>query len=485
MSSTLTLSVSHTDAEGRFHRVNVKAGLSSSMRQVIQQACMALKLVPSPESSECYAYGLKHGRMQLDKATLVRLSGLTQGAKLELIKTTNLSAGGSVTVAVQSEAGRATTQVSSSSTFLSILQIVANSVDAPRNYSIVKLQNGVVMEPVLLVMGQEYAGLAQIAQTSLVGIGIDSGTCLVRLSHRPSAFGSLEEATEYIEKETSIPLTIATLPQDANVPAVNADRSVESEAPEATRTMQKTMEPPVARRAVLIAPPRANTAPTPDLPDSAYKVDVGDFQRYYAAAQARTRSLLDAPLVSRVKLQEKHEHAVLTRHPETRIRFRFPDQYMLEAIFSSQEPAAALYVFLQTDAVEESLRLADTIHFDLSVGPPPRPIKRDDTRPLHRLDLTPAAIVNVAIRSNGSSHGPVSTCRLLVKHLTENVMDNADVDADADADANVITITNANANPTTDANSDASTNPRPPLINPAMTASVSTSLKPSWLKLFK
>lgn len=477
-STTLTVSISHTDDGGRFHRINVTMNMSCTIRQLVQQACLALQLTSSPDSTECLDYAVKHGRVQLDNLTLLRLSGLTQGAKLELIRLRGVAVD-KVTVAVQTEAGRATLQVLAHSTLLSLLRILCDNPTVPGSVALLKMQDGRVLEPALLVMGQEYFGLERLAKTSLVGIGITGGNCLMRLSYRPGAFASMEEAMQYQQREVGcqVPATKAKAsPCEAAFPGLSAPPANASSQSAGMATsgliVPRETPPPgpslVDRRVVLIAPLRRShcegpLSVAPDLPEGVYNVDESDFRRYYAAAQARTRALLEAPLVSRVKLREQQERELVAKHPDTRIRFRFPDQYMLEATFASVESATALYAFLEGEAMTESQR--PSIRLSLSLGPPPKPIRRDDSSPLHRLDLTPAAIVNVAISQDGRDNCHLPTRELLREGLADNSRERIDMAAPlAPTVAPTTTFSSAST---------------------AASAPSGASRKPAWLKLSK
>lgn len=113
---------------------------------------------------------------------------------------------------------------------------------------------------------------------------------------------------------------------------------------------------------------------------------------HWAAAQARAKALCEAPLVSRAKLLERQQGELLAKHPQTRIRFRFPDQCQLEATFGSEEGVADLYRFLEACCAHPRPAVS------LSTGPPARVLPRSGAaRALWQADLIPAAVVNVAL----------------------------------------------------------------------------------------
>lgn len=371
-----------TSPDGR-GKSNLTVVGTTSLKQLLRKACVNLKMVDNEDSPETDRYGLKHGRHILDLSLQVRLSGLPAGAKLDLI-ISNTKAG-MVTVALQHAGGRITGQFPSTTGLWSMLTYLEGTSSG--QLRLLYEEEGIVYAPHLLILGQECVGLERLVRTTLGNIGITSGNCLIRMTHKRCECSSMEDAVSIASTALPVdttPLLAGTRPSDdASSAPVIASTSV---ALSAYPTI-----PPLDRDIILYTPPNSSRhLPTaPNLPESHYELGEAEFRRHLAASQARIRALLDAPLVSRSKLVEKQQAELLTKHPTTRLRFRFPDQYQLEATFRSIESSADLYTFLQSSMTIPSMGIA------LSTGPPPKPIPTKDT-PLWKLDLVPAAIINVA-----------------------------------------------------------------------------------------
>lgn len=224
------------------------------------------------------------------------------------------------------------------------------------------------------------------------------------------SLGDLEREVPRIENVS--PET--TLVADANGgPAEQLEEGVAAipqpamaSVPPPTATAPVSPRPAHDRKITLYAPPSASAPkPSPNLPEGYYEMEPGEFRAHWAAGQARTKALLEAPLVSRVKLRERQQRELLEKHPATVLRFRFPDQYILEASFGSTETVTNLFAFV--DSVLTSLW-----PFALSIGPPPQSLIRADKTPLWRHDLVPAAIVNLTW-ADGSGSRSSKTLDLL------------------------------------------------------------------------
>lgn len=401
-----TLSVTVTGVDGR-SRTQISINASNTVAQLLRQACYRLKLTPDESSTEYVHYRLCHGRTLLDNSTSIRLSGISPGAKLDLVRAKGINKDAFVDVAIQTTNGRLTATFTPTTTLFSILYTLL--VD-----SILAEKDKVTQEPLLVVMGQEYFGLETLAKTTLEGIGIASGNCLIRLMYKPSILPDPQAVYRKLKEELRSQRSVE-MPKDKEKqelsdrsyiePKNKLSETTDSQALEATggklsESIRETTSPGVLapgleefeRCVKLYDPPRRDRLQgAPNLPDSAYELGETEFRLLFSSAQARTRALQDAPLVSRAKLVERQQREFLAKHPTTRIRFRFPDQYQLEAVFRSTEPLSALFIFIQ-DCLEGGAVLQD-----LSIGPPPKAIRRCDKTFLWQHDLVPAAIINVAL----------------------------------------------------------------------------------------
>ncbi|KAL9037028.1 MAG: hypothetical protein Q9214_005877 [Letrouitia sp. 1 TL-2023] len=198
MASTVTV------FDSSAHRATIKTSPNKVLSDILQEACVKLGVDASYR-------GLKYRNKTVDLSNPMRLSGLSPGAKLELVV---LSRSPSVvSVALQlldptdqgSSDTRLTDQFPSSTTLWLVLRKFESS--APhRNYTarhvskFVSGDNGAgrlyYETPVLNIMGREISSFTDL-QKSLAQFGFNSGSVLLRLSFRASET-PLEEALEQI-----------------------------------------------------------------------------------------------------------------------------------------------------------------------------------------------------------------------------------------------------------------------------------------------
>lgn len=404
--STLTVSVASPD---RRSLCKITLGANATVAQLVREACVRLKIAPSATSPECLQYGLCHGRSILQDSIPLRLAGLVQGARLELTQrgTARPVAARPVRVALQTPAGggRITLECSTQDSLLDVLMRAAATATGEA-FSVYKLapqggqEESLLLEPHLLLEGQEYFGLSKLAETRLADAGVQQSSCLIRMMPHRAGSCDLASARQILDRAQSLRAAPAAERgrsqegrREQTQPIVNLDTAAASPPPPAS---------PRSRPITLYRPPRSEgeLATAPDLPDGSYELGEAELRLHLATSHAKVRALLNAPLVSRSKEEERLSAEFLRQHPEARIRFRLADQYLLETTFGSTETAAQLYGFL-ADALATP---ADAL--SLSTGPPPKILRGDDPTPLWRLNLVPAAIVNVHSRTGriGATH---------------------------------------------------------------------------------
>ncbi|KAL9614767.1 MAG: hypothetical protein Q9167_000758 [Letrouitia subvulpina] len=198
MASTVTV------FDSSAHRATIKTGPNKILSDILQEACVKLGVDAS-------CRGLKYRNKTIDLSNPMRLSGLSPGAKLELVV---LSRSPSVvSVALQlldstdqgSSENRLTDQFPSSTTLWLVLRKF-ESLAPHRNYTarhvskFVSGDNGAgrlyYETPVLNIMGREISSFTDLQKT-LAQLGFNSGSVLLRLSFRASET-PLEEALEQI-----------------------------------------------------------------------------------------------------------------------------------------------------------------------------------------------------------------------------------------------------------------------------------------------
>lgn len=388
--STLTVSVASPD---RRSLCKITLSANATVAQLAREACVRLKIAPSLASPECLQYALCHGRNMLEDSIPLRLAGLAQGARLELTRrgAARPTAERPVRVALQMLAGgRIALECSTQDSLLNVLMKASAAAEALDVY---KLAGSQVLEPHLLLEGQEYFGLAKLAETRLVDAGVRQSSCLIRMM--PHRAGSCDLASAQQILDCAQLTTASSSSSIASESQEHETRPEESTAKATEAAPNPRSEQP--RPVILYRPPKSEgeLAVAPDLPDSSYELGEAELRFHLATSHAKVRALLDAPLASRSKEEERIWAEFQRQHPEARIRFRLADQYSLETTFASTETTSQLYRFL-TDALGTSI---DAL--SLSTGPPPRALRHDDPTPLWRLNLVPAAIVNVLSRTGG------------------------------------------------------------------------------------
>lgn len=396
----MSLNVVVSSVDGKY-RVPVIINANQPLRDIIPLALAKLK-VPNADASTAGIYGLRHGRHELDLATIARLSGLAPGAKLDLIlldeRKAKHNASTPVSVALQVEGQPRITGTIMSSTPL--LQGISDIFNGRHQVFI----DG--RTPHLLVMGQEVFGLEKLANTSLSDLGVKSGSCLIRMTSKSESGMTSEKAQFIIEScrnnraDEPIAASVSEKQQESDmieIPPANCTSTLlEANTPSAPT--QNTFD----RQIRLFAPP-SKTSNTPDLPDEFYEPSEMDCRLQMSSLQTRTQSLMNAPLVSHAKMLEKKQKELLSKHPTTILRFRFPDHHQLEAVFQSTEMGRDLHLFLLDHCLNVS-------QVTLTVGMPPKAISSNEKKQLWQLDLVPGAILNVF---TGEKHKGLGTAELL------------------------------------------------------------------------
>ncbi|MCJ1380998.1 hypothetical protein MMC17_004107 [Xylographa soralifera] len=191
------------------HRAVIKTTPGKFLNDVLEEACAKLGLDAS-------LHGLKNNNKPLDLSRTVRLSGLSSGAKLELVQISRSPAVVSVALQVpESDArgapnNRLTDKFPSNTTLWLILRKFESGKvggdGIQRNFTargVPKVWNGETgagrlyyEQPVLNVAGRELSSFTDLQKT-LAQLGFNGGTALIRLGFRLMVT-PLEEAMEQI-----------------------------------------------------------------------------------------------------------------------------------------------------------------------------------------------------------------------------------------------------------------------------------------------
>ncbi|OHW95651.1 ubx domain-containing protein [Colletotrichum incanum] len=410
-------------------RATVKVSPGTYLTDVLQEACKKLNL-PSDK------YLLKHKQKQVDLSVVWRVSGLTPGAKLELVQKSNTPS--VVSVALQLPApeanaapnGRLIEKLPSDFTIWRVLrQFESGVVSQGKNLNITA--RGVAQTtsggasgsgqmyyetPVLNIMGRELATFDDFQKT-LSQLGYNSGSVLIRLSFRKTdqtlfeAMGQIsqffseaeaeakktDQAPPVIE-ETTKPASIETTPQSAAPedevnPCPVADNSenqqssgtTEQEPPGLVEPTAETMDidqPNAADPLQPVSVFRAPSGTTPaaalaDVPEDDYAPTIAHAQLHQARLQqsAQNRRLLSD---KELEAQRQAEEARLAAVTKVSMKVRFPDNTSAQWTFGHEATGATLYQAVR------SVMAHNTQAFRLVI-PGSKIIIKDDDSPKNRL----------------------------------------------------------------------------------------------------
>ncbi|KAJ1762465.1 hypothetical protein LPJ58_000567 [Coemansia sp. RSA 1591] len=308
-------------------------------------------------------------------------------------------------------------------------------------------ENDVIyQQPVVVLLNKEYATNDVLQATTLRSLGFTGGSLMVRLSFRdtPANMDDMHRATSTATTPPKSPDSPATQPLSfgchSKLPAKESDEGDRNQdtkpvhaaepcdsgvaaAQNDTSTEPKGLcsepkglcsEPNPAEDTQVIKPTETKTKPSDthtirvfdappantsslasriELPESFYDIGNDDVKLLVSAQRARQteseRGFASRQAHEAAALQRRA--AFIDRHPETAIRFRFPDQVQIQASFASSAPVSELYKFV-------SRALRDP-HFlqTLFVQPPVQNLDPQCAESLLDAKLTPAAVVHVRL----------------------------------------------------------------------------------------
>lgn len=326
-----------TAPDGR-QRIIISVPLHYTLRQVISLACEKFNFSDSATTR----YGLRHAGPRIsssqlsDLALSVRLAGLLPGSKLELIEIISskcndttltakkVSIGLQVILNGQHFSRRFTREFPSTCSLWKILCILHQK--EKNGFPLFEFAQGKVKKvPSLVILNQEYFGIEKLIKTSLAEIGIIKGSCLIRMSLKEIMGDSLittNEAMEMIQREVvEEEKTILTTdcPNNDDINPIGTHELTFSENSKASSDIFSTKQPiNELPNYIFFAPPSPNDSHINSEfpPDSFYEMNELEGRLYYSSLQSNTRSLTEAPLVSRAKLIEKKRNEILTKYPK-------------------------------------------------------------------------------------------------------------------------------------------------------------------------
>ncbi|OAX82254.1 hypothetical protein ACJ72_03391, partial [Emergomyces africanus] len=375
-------------------RATVKVTPTKHLTEVLSEACSKLGL-------DARQYGLKHQKKQIDLSLSIRLSGLSSGAKLELVQLSRSPSVVSVALQLpESEAqgapnGRLTDKFPSNTTLWHVLRKFEAGVagnGTTRNLTARGAPSATTGEgrlfyqsPVVQVVGRELSSFPDLQRT-LGQLGFNSGSTLLRLSFRTTDkpleeamteigeyFKSIEEeedkrgaatAVESHSRETPVssgpeePGSTSTTSTPSNtditpdqIPsAEQQQREQQHQQQQITEKLAHSPTTLVSSRPTTVYAPPSSTVPqsaqTPfDEHDYVPTVDQAKaHQRHLSRTTRPNRLPGDAELAA----QAAAETAKLASIVDIEVKIRFPDQSQVVSKFTKEDSAQGLYTFVRS-----------------------------------------------------------------------------------------------------------------------------------------
>lgn len=321
----------------------------------------------------------RHNNKQLDLSRSIRLSGLTSGAKLELVQLSKSA--GVVSVAlqlpqseIQQGQARLTDKFPSSTTLWQMLrqfEAGAAGQGPKRNLTARGAPSSgagagrlFYEQPVLHIMGRDLTTFTDLQKT-LAQLGFNSGSVLVKLSY--SVGGTpLEEALSQMQtyfNEVDPQPTLAQAQTQMAVDEVQAIHETQKAEPEwledqqmqgtdASNTAQPQLDTdsnttastqPVSDRPVSIYRPPSSAGPAPIVHNERdYVPTVEHAQMHQQRLQQETRNKR-LPTDAEILAKQKEQREELAKIDSIEVKIRFPDQSAISSKFGQTDTSSDLY----------------------------------------------------------------------------------------------------------------------------------------------
>jgi tether containing UBX domain for GLUT4 len=339
------------------------------------------------DTNQSFLQRNRHNRKQLDLSLSFRLSGLSSGAKLELVQASRSPS--VVTVGLQlpeSEArgapnGRILDKFPSTTTLWLVLRkfeagVAGSGLTRNLTSRAVPSTDGgdgagrlYYEVPVLQILERELSSFTDL-QKSLAQLGFNSGSVLIRLSFRRTE-QPIEEAmlkigeffkSEGDEAPTQDKSSAQTVVPTEIKPDEPAQQSSDATQPEpssvsaASKTVAHpptTLEPATAttepgRTITVFSPPSEDTPSSAQLAynenDYIPSIEHAQLHQRLLNESSRNQRLpTDAEMAAKVKAEEEKQAAIR----EVDVKVRFPDQSQVVAKFGTSDTGQALYEFVR------------------------------------------------------------------------------------------------------------------------------------------
>ncbi|KAK3300331.1 GLUT4 regulating protein TUG-domain-containing protein [Chaetomium fimeti] len=337
-------------------RAKIKVTPGTYLVDILGEACKKLNLKSDK-------YELKHKQKLVDLTGPFRTSGLSPGAKLELVQKSKSAS--VVSIALDVNGQRYTKKLPSD---MSLWKVMRQFESSEKGLSItgrgvpVGTNSGQLYHdaPVVNIMGREYAAMEDLQKT-LSQCGINSGSMVLRVSFKlgeRTLYDAMREIAQYLDEvepeqptaegaesqpalATEEPKTADSAPREVTQPEAIAPAATEEEAQSAPAESSTAGEPMEVDGPPATAPAPSNplqptgvfTAPTSSTPAAAYtREDDSVYEPTIAHAQLRQQQLLHRSQNTRLKSDAElaadaaEEAARLAKITEVEVKVRFPDQ---------------------------------------------------------------------------------------------------------------------------------------------------------------
>ncbi|EDN07676.1 predicted protein [Histoplasma mississippiense (nom. inval.)] len=360
-------------------KATVKVTPTKHLTEVLSEACSKLGL-------DARQYGLKHQKKQIDLSLSIRLSGLSSGARLELVQLSRSPSVVSVALQLpESEArgapnGRLTDKFPSNTTLWHVLRKFEAGVagnGTTRNLTARGVPSTATgagrlfyESPVIQVVGRELSSFGDLQRT-LGQLGFNSGSTLLRLNFRATDkpleeammeiaeyFKSTEEeedtsnvnAAESSEREHLVPsASERAMPESSatSTPSDITDPTPEhQDIPEQQQNTENSTQtpPPVttvsSRPTTVYAPPSSAVPQSAQTPfnehDYVPTVDQAKAHQLHLSRTTRPNRLpTDAELAAQASAQETKLASIV----DVEVKIRFPDQSQVVSKFTREDTA--------------------------------------------------------------------------------------------------------------------------------------------------
>ncbi|KKY29036.1 putative ubx domain-containing protein [Phaeomoniella chlamydospora] len=367
-------------------RATVKTTPAKPLSDILEEACKKLNLNPNQ-------YGLKNNNKPVDLSRTIRLSGLSSGAKLELVQLSKSPSVVSVALQLPESAaqglpnGRLTDKFPSTTTLWHVLRkfeagVAGGGGASGKNLtarSVPVIQQGgsgegalYYEQPCINIMGRELSTFTDLQKT-LGQLGFNSGSTLLRLNFKTTEtpmHEAMEQITEYFKSleddfrpPPSQPATTSEPPPSNEAATTSTPREPTeagndtpmTDAPSTDSTIpdQPPSTPPSP--SLTSRPVQIFAAPTSSTPSAASFTthNASDYVPTVEHAQAHQRLLQQSsrnvrlPTDSELEAQAQAAREKLASVASIEIKIRFPDQTSIVATFAQSDTAKELYNFVR------------------------------------------------------------------------------------------------------------------------------------------